>query len=1584
MASQIGVIDHSSYFMASSPAKAFDAQQPISHTSMPVNPEDSSAEVSSIESGPTSPTSSRGHRKNKSSSSSVPRADSPLRPTSFSTTSPNLVPAKLPQAPIPPLDYNSGSEYPSRQQSSVPATGRKQLSLYREQATSPFEPPASARFGKMHHTSFSESHAYPFPGQQQHSPQQQHHNKSSHPPSAFSNRASPLFPRNSDPGQFANYPRQPSPPKRRATFSRSHVPHNLNLDIQSDAPSVARNHRRRSSYAYQASSPLSNNDSAFGDIIQHTYASPSDLASPNTLMTHHQLHDMISRGLPFSFLPMSTHQVLALCEDHSVLEAQLSEYSLLVEENDKLIAQLETERARVETVQSQLIQMNELNLTEKKKNQEKIDQLEAELSQQGPRIKELEQQLAEAEKRLSEHESTLELEFSRWKQKAELERAETSEAHARALQKLHDSHAEEKKALDTAYLTKIDSLMNAHSVERAKLLEALEAREKLVERARSGSIEDVTKTRRNLAKRHEEEIQSLKRAHADKLSAMDEFHRQEKGALLAKFEKERNIWEAERDGLRKGRSELEERVREMEEDLEDRTVDMKAEYEEDKAELLAQFAREKKRMEKEAADAKRRLEEEYRRSKAKIEATFGKIKEEMEAVLDQATDEWESDKQRWEVEKEDLVEKVRRARGEFDEERERMEKMIRDLKIDKDCLVKENSRLNKVLKKIGNSEEGNENWCKGDAYYEGAFEALMNAIVEISKQFSVLPTTDPVPRYALDYLPAGLTWELIRSPNPSSQYLRQSFVQHTISRLLCQKIFNPFVFTLTKSSNRISTYLQTLSEDLRKKSTRREAVWRMYTMSAVFQTSSSKKAASIIATTVQEEIIDLLSPFLEARRLDSFKSSLGKIVKLAVETWRYARMEKEVFSARMEQLAGDGPDSWLEHPYSSLGGLHPTVSSSSQYYQSGQGTIFLPLLPLISREGTVPSAANPDAALDDGHVFTPGFCLYTTSAPLVLRKQELLTEPKSLTPRSSYRSMIPLPVTKGGRVSPMPGEDRERERARRREERKREREIEERLEREEKERMEFEAARMKVKEEMMSRSGIVGVGEFRLDDEDGSTPNVVSEVATEPQNREHGDISRDADQADLEASRSVVGEHNEKRDESEASSNITTAIEATQQALYDMPTIISTTSANSRPASPYTEQPNTSDREAGFPNSAKTDETTDVSSNLCEEKLDAELGAVTSSGESNGDGSECARSGTKESDVTEHVIEAQSKEEAKNADCGLAQSEEGPVGNSDAVSPRFAEGKVDAELGMIRPQDISMETTVEGVSGEHHAVPATTNEDPAWIGLWQNDRGVWGCVEPVVQVETGRWWGMDAVIARQLHWQTGEGWWKSENTPAWQNGEGYWTAFGASVYPAAETLSNPSVSMVDVDEEGCHSEESQVKVSEDRTEPEDRNDVGSRQDSGSIWASSVFLLQSSEGRWETDACIRGRLSYWQTESGSWKNAACTWQPDCGSWQMGLLSRENEVGTSDLSAEAAVSEEQKGNGKQISMDGHWQAGDGSWKGCEFRSQFTAGRWLMCDAESDKSDLFWQGSGGAWNSCQSSSQEAGSHWLPSRSS
>lgn len=185
-----------------------------------------------------------------------------------------------------------------------------------------------------------------------------------------------------------------------------------------------------------------------------------------------------------------------------------------------------------------------------------------------------------------------------------------------------------------------------------------------------------------------------------------------------------------------------------------------------------------------------------------------------------------------------------------------------------------------------------------------------------------------------------------------------------------------------------------MSHHIRDKSTRKEAIWRQQTLLAAFTSSGAKQRINTAAGTVVEEIVNAVKHFADPREEEGIKIAVKRIVKLAAETWRFARLEREMISATMPALTDaehhfTGPEYWPSYdsykPEGTLIGSFVGTSPTSDE----QPQLLLRLFPVIWREAKHENFHVDGEKPDEGSVYHHGLALYDDAEPVVQRMEEL-------------------------------------------------------------------------------------------------------------------------------------------------------------------------------------------------------------------------------------------------------------------------------------------------------------------------------------------------------------------------------------------------------------------------------------------------------------------------------------------------------------------------------------------------------------------------------------------------------------------
>lgn len=212
---------------------------------------------------------------------------------------------------------------------------------------------------------------------------------------------------------------------------------------------------------------------------------------------------------------------------------------------------------------------------------------------------------------------------------------------------------------------------------------------------------------------------------------------------------------------------------------------------------------------------------------------------------------------------------------------------------------------------------------------------------------------------------------------PESHQARSGYVAHLISTCLVQRVFRPFLFGLGCRFEDTEELLTDVGEQIRAKSALREAAWRQQTLLAAYTTKDAKLRMNQEAGKVMDEILKAILPLCTegSARKDELRTKVRKIVKLAVETWRYARLERERIEASMPMHGDivskqDLGKCWLPYSHQDVNGIEPGMGS--------EHGLLLRVFPKIERERVqeIFCASGKDEN-DQGCTYSKGFALYT-------------------------------------------------------------------------------------------------------------------------------------------------------------------------------------------------------------------------------------------------------------------------------------------------------------------------------------------------------------------------------------------------------------------------------------------------------------------------------------------------------------------------------------------------------------------------------------------------------------------------------
>ena len=255
-----------------------------------------------------------------------------------------------------------------------------------------------------------------------------------------------------------------------------------------------------------------------------------------------------------------------------------------------------------------------------------------------------------------------------------------------------------------------------------------------------------------------------------------------------------------------------------------------------------------------------------------------------------------------------------------------------------------------------------------------AFASLRKQISDLADDHFVAAIEIP-PNSIMDRVPENFPPFL--SGTESANQLRALYVQHIISRMLYERIFEPFLFTLPLRLKDADLLFKEMSQKTRRKSIRREAVWRQHTLHAAYTASSAKQSINKIAAIIVDDIVDEIKYFASPSSWEQITVGVRRIVKLAAETWRYARLEREMITASFPPAIPP----LIEYVDENAFGI-PTT-------QGQQREVLLSLLPMIEREPVHECHRTPTNTDDQGCIYSLGTFLSSDDPAVLVRLREL-------------------------------------------------------------------------------------------------------------------------------------------------------------------------------------------------------------------------------------------------------------------------------------------------------------------------------------------------------------------------------------------------------------------------------------------------------------------------------------------------------------------------------------------------------------------------------------------------------------------
>ncbi|KAI5289623.1 hypothetical protein KEM54_003554 [Ascosphaera aggregata] len=225
----------------------------------------------------------------------------------------------------------------------------------------------------------------------------------------------------------------------------------------------------------------------------------------------------------------------------------------------------------------------------------------------------------------------------------------------------------------------------------------------------------------------------------------------------------------------------------------------------------------------------------------------------------------------------------------------------------------------------------------------------------------------------------------------SSRELRAAYAQHTVFRILTQRIFTPFLFTADGGEDEcnISAFLATLATNISRTSALRGSFWRQQTLKAAFGAPGAGALANEIAFRTVKDIVDELRYFSDSTQTDSICTGARGIVKLALETWRFARVERLDIVAEIPPVE----DQVNEQDYQEFDFVHGSVDPAKNE-NTNTRQLLLRTAPRIYREPAYEDILN-DVTVEHAQklrrkfVYLAGTNLYKDSTVVSSRRQAI-------------------------------------------------------------------------------------------------------------------------------------------------------------------------------------------------------------------------------------------------------------------------------------------------------------------------------------------------------------------------------------------------------------------------------------------------------------------------------------------------------------------------------------------------------------------------------------------------------------------
>ncbi|CAO2656774.1 Nn.00g055770.m01.CDS01 [Neocucurbitaria sp. VM-36] len=557
------------------------------------------------------------------------------------------------------------------------------------------------------------------------------------------------------------------------------------------------------------------------------------------------------------------------------------------------------------------------------------------------------------------------------------------------VKELREQIAETEKYKKEAEETKLtlDAAMKSWEAKYKELEEAHVALERTAAEEKAKAWRDFDEWKSTATTKHDAEKIALAIQFDKKLKEADVLAENQRQEAAAAFVKEKDELRSEHQRQQREREASFDRVRnELETKLgsaqKDREEALKHERESrefwvaERETLLKAHQEDRDSLQKGWDEQRDLLEAQYKKTKDESDKAWI----DLHADASRRADEEKAKVEQLTQEKEELIKKYDELKAESQKEKEVIKSVATNLESEK-------ARLEKLMDCYGDIAEIK---SKGDTYYLVSFSQLQKQIIDLAAtHFIHLPVRPPSEDLA--QVPSNLPSFL--GDTLASRQVRAAYIAHTVSKLITYRVFGPFLFSLGRRYDKADSLFSSMSNHIRDKSTRKEAIWRQQTLLAAFTSSGAKQRINTAAGTVVEEIVNAVKHFADPKEEEGIKIAVKRIVKLAAETWRFARLEREMISATMPALHDEehqftGPEYWP--PYKSEGTMIASLAGTSPPSDI-QPKLLLRLFPVIYRESKHENFHGEGEKRDEGCIFHYGLALYDDAESVVQRTEELVS-----------------------------------------------------------------------------------------------------------------------------------------------------------------------------------------------------------------------------------------------------------------------------------------------------------------------------------------------------------------------------------------------------------------------------------------------------------------------------------------------------------------------------------------------------------------------------------------------------------------